>query len=141
MQRTLVAALATLASTAALAGGDCGGDCYRRAWQPAEYGTLVETYPVRPRTYAVVTPPAYRTVTERVVVRPAGRIWQESRDASGHRVGCWVDVPAETRLVTRRVMVAPGSVEPYASAGYSGVRAVTYQTQRAGWGWEPLGGR
>jgi hypothetical protein len=141
MLRTLLAAAAVAAATLpAAAGGDrCAGDCYRQAHVPARYGTVVEPMLVQgPRTYAAVTPAEYATVTERVAIRPAGRIWTVKRDAWGRKVGCWVDVPGEYRTVTRRVMVRGPEITPIAQSAVWGLASQPVLVERAHKAWVPL---
>ena len=141
MVRTLLAAAAVMAGAVpALAGGyGCYGDCYRQAYVPARYGTLVEPTVVRaPRTYAAVTPPQYTTVTERVAIRPPGRVWTVKRDAYGRKIGCWVDVPGEYRTVTRRVMVRPAAITPIAQSTVWGLARQPVLVERPHQAWVPL---
>lgn len=134
---------------AAQAGSGCrGSDCYKLVTSPPVYGTVKETYQVRPATsqaqvipaeydyvtenvmvhparkIARPTPARYDTVTEKVQISPAGRRWEVTRDAYGKMVGCWVDVPAKYGYVQRTVQVSAASV------AYEHVPAVYTQRQR-----------
>lgn len=135
------------ASTAE-AGGCRGSACYNLVNTPPVYGTVDETYQVRPAqvqrrvvpaeyesvTDTVMIAPerriarpraaVYDTVTEKVLIAPATRRWEVSRDAWGNTVGCWVDVPAQYGYQSRRVEVSPASVD------YEIVPAVYTQRQR-----------
>jgi hypothetical protein len=143
-----VAAGLVLSASAAEAGGCRGSACYNLVNTPPVYGTIDETYQVRPAQvqrrvvpaeYETVTdtvmiaperriarPRAavYDTVTEKVLIAPATRRWEVSRDAWGRTVGCWVDVPAQYGYQSRRVEVSPASVD------YETVPAVYTQRQR-----------
>lgn len=75
---------------------------------PAQVGSVTKAVMVRPATVHHETIPAeYRTVHETVVVRPAGWRWEYSVDRFGRETKCKVEVPAVTRTIARRVMVAP----------------------------------
>ena len=152
MDRTLLAVTALgliIGAGAAQAGAPChGSSCYKLVTTPPVYGTVKETYQVRPSgSQAQVIPaeydyvnetvmvhPArkiartvrarYETVTEKVMVRPAGKRWEVTRDAHGRTVGCWVETPAKYGYVSRRVEVEPASVV------YEHVPAVYAQHQR-----------
>ena len=141
MLRTLLAATAfAAAAIPASAGGyGCEGDCYRQEYVPARYGAVVEPSLLRgPRTYAAVTPAEYTTITERVAIRPAGRIWTVKRDAFGRRIGCWIDVPGEYRTVTRRVMVRAPEITPVAQSAVWGVASQRVLLEPAHKAWVPL---
>lgn len=112
-----------------------GGSCYKLVSKPPVYGTVDESYVVRPeRTFSRVVPAQYETVTEQVVVQPERRIarhipaqyrtvsekvlispatrrWEVTRDAYGQTTGCWVDVPAQYGYQQRTVEVSPASVD------------------------------
>lgn len=142
MSRTLLAAAAlTALTTPAIAGGCGGAECYRRVVTPPVYGTVSERVMVRaPRHYASTVPGEFTTLTERVLVAPASRVWQVSRDAYGHEVGCWVAVPARYAVRHRTVMVRPPqTVQHYQPAQYAlQQRQVLVQPGQAGWA--PIGG-
>ena len=72
----VVSLLAILGSGAtAIAGGNCGSNCYERVDTPPVYGTVAETVQVRPaQTYARHVPAQYGSVQETVVVRPEHRV-------------------------------------------------------------------
>lgn len=87
--------LAALSGAPPAKAGGCDGPCYGEVRLLPVYGTVLEKRVVRaPRTYALVMPPEFETVTERVMVRPAGKVWATTRDASGRLVGCWLERPA-----------------------------------------------
>lgn len=142
MIRTLLAsALLAGLSTPALAGGCGGGDCYQRVVTPPVYDTVAEQVMVRPpHHYAATVPGEFTTVSERVLVSPARRVWQVTHDAYGRTIGCWVTVPARYALHHRQVMVrAPQTVRHYQPAQYAVQhRRVLVQPGRAGWA--PIGG-
>ena len=145
MLRTLLAAAAftVLASSPALAGGyGCGGaECYRRVVTPPVYGTVSQQVLVRPpQSFTSTVPGEFTTVSERVLIAPASRVWQVSQDAYGGTVGCWVTVPARYAVRHRQVMVrAPQVVRHYQPAQYAvQQRQVLVQPGRAGWA--PVGG-
>ena len=144
-----VATARLLGASVAQAGGGCRGSaCYNLVTAPPVYGSINETYQVRPAqvqrrvvpaeyetvTDNVMIAPArqiphhraavYETVTEKVLVSPATRRWDVTRDAWGRTVGCWVDVPAQYGYQSRRVEVSPASVD------YETVPAVYTQRQR-----------
>ncbi len=96
---------------------------------PAKYETVTEKVLVSEPTEKVVTVPAqYKTVTEKVLVKPAYTTWKVSECSGGAcqveqfervrgvkerldratgEVMCLVEVPAQYRTVTKRVMVSP----------------------------------
>ncbi|MCO5092437.1 hypothetical protein [Bosea sp. (in: a-proteobacteria)] len=136
------------AASAAEAGGCRGSACYNLVTTPPVFGTVDETYQVRPAQvqrrvipaeYETVTDTVmiaperriphhraavYETVTEKVMIAAAGRRWEVTRDARGNMVGCWVDVPARYGFQSRRVEVSPASID------YETVPAVYTQRQR-----------
>lgn len=142
------AATLLLGVSAAEAGGCRGSACYNLVNAPPVYGTINETYQVRPaQTQHRVVPAEYDTVTDTVMIAPERRIahpraavyetvteqvlvaaatrrWEVTRDAWGNTVGCWVDVPAQYGYQSRRVVVSPATVE------YEMVPAVYTQRQR-----------
>lgn len=135
------AALSLLAYPAAAGGAGCaGGDCYVQTYVAPSFGIRVERTLVRaPRTYALVTEPAYRTVHERVLVQPPGRVWTVTRDEFGREVGCWVETPARYGTVSRQVMVRAPEVVPYAQTtawGYQSYPVLVEPGHRA---WTPVG--
>jgi hypothetical protein len=141
MLRPMLAAAALAASAFPASAGtySCGADCYRQAHVPARYGSVVEPSLVRaPRTYAVVTPPKYRTVYETVPVRPAGRVWTVRRDAHGRKVGCWIEVPARYATVPRRVMVSGAEIVPYAQTAVWGYQTSPVLLEPAHKTWVPI---
>lgn len=100
---------------------------------PAQYETVTERVLVEEATEAVRTIPAtYETVTERVLVRPARTEWQISECSGGAcladvpnrvpgvaeridqltgEIMCLVEIPAEYKNITKRVMKTPPRVE------------------------------
>ncbi|GJE28946.1 hypothetical protein [Methylobacterium organophilum] len=133
---------ATLLATAflaspALAGGGCfSSECYRRVTTPPVFDTVSEQRLVAPpRTVYRTVPPVYDTVSERVLVAPGGRRWETRYDAYGQLVGCWVTIPPQYAVRTRRVLVREAQVIPetvppvYAS--YQ--RRVLVQPARSAW--------
>lgn len=98
---------------------------------PAKYGTVTEKILVREASEKLVQVPAqYKNVTEKVLVKPAHTTWKVSecsggacfadgqpvnkvsgsRDRIDHATGeimCLVEVPAQYKTVTKRVMVTP----------------------------------
>ncbi|WP_306227356.1 hypothetical protein [Bosea beijingensis] len=143
-----LAAALVLGATAAQAGGCRGSACYNLVTTPPVYGSINETYQVRPAQvqrhvvpaeYETVTDnvmiaperriprhraAVYETVTEKVMISAATRRWEVTRDAYGNTVGCWVDVPARYGYQSRRVEVSPASID------YETVPAVYTQRQR-----------
>ena len=144
-----LAAALVLGASAAQAGGGCRGSaCYNLVNTPPVYGTIDETYQVRPAQvqrrvvpaeYETVTDTVmiaperriphhraavYETVTEKVLISSATRRWEVTRDAYGNTVGCWVDVPARYGYQSRRVEVSPATID------YETVPAVYTQRQR-----------
>lgn len=125
---------ASVISSAAVAGGSGCANCYKKVVHPPVYRTTAETVMVRPamavpqhipaeyghvtekvlvqpeRTIAHRTAPQYATVAEKVLVSPARKVWQVTRNAHGHEIGCWVTVPAQYAVQHRHVMVSPGHV-------------------------------
>ncbi len=78
---------------------------------PAQYQTRTETVTVEPaREEMRIIPAQYETVEERVKVRDAYTTWKKGSgpitrvDAATGEIMCLVEVPAEYRTVTRRVM-------------------------------------
>lgn len=118
----------------------CGARCYRKAWVPPVYETHAETYLAQaPRTYAYVTPAAYRVVHERAMVHPGSRRWTVKRDHHGHEIGCWVETPARYATVARKVMVHGPQVVPVATTAQYGVRTETVMTHPGHKAWVPVG--
>jgi hypothetical protein len=139
MSRLLLAAT-ILAASAIPAAAGCVGQCYREAYVPPAYETVTEKVMVQaPRTYALTTPAEYRTVYETVQVAPASRHWSVTVDAYGRRVGCWVTSPARFATVPRTVMVRAPEVVPYAVPAQYGYRSHTVQTRPGYRAWAPVG--
>jgi hypothetical protein len=125
-----------------------GASCYTLVKTPPVYGTVNETYMVRPaRSQAQVIPaeydyvtekvlvhparqiprhrPAqYSTVTEKVMVSPGGKRWEVTTDAYGRTTGCWVYDKPRYAYQQRTVEIAPASVD------YETVPAVYTERQR-----------
>jgi len=92
---------------------------------PAEYETVTERVLVKPAETKTITVPAvYETVTERVKVKdsytewkPGGKVYAIGAEALGGTilanrvtssgVMCLVEIPAEFKTVTKRVLVTP----------------------------------
>jgi hypothetical protein len=131
-----IGAFLTLASTTAIAGGNCqGSQCYKLVTTPAEYGTVAEQVMVRPekripryipatydhvqekvmvrpaRQIAHHIPAQVQSVAEQVMVSPAQMVWQVQRGPHGEAVGCWVEVPAKYAVRHRQVVVREASVQ------------------------------
>src|SRR6478609_7461052 len=87
-----------IGASAAQAGGCRGSACYNLVTAPPVYGTVNETYQVRPaQTQHRVVPAEYETVTDNVMIAPERRI--------GHRRAAVYDTVTETVLIapaTRR---------------------------------------
>ncbi len=93
--------------------------------KPAEYETVTEQVLVKPAENKTITVPAvYETVTERVKVKdaytewkPGGKVYAIGAEALGGTilanrvtssgVMCLVEIPAEFKTVTKRVVVTP----------------------------------
>lgn len=136
---SLAAGITILTATGALAGGSGCATCYRQVVHPPVYGTYSEQVMVRaPRTITQVVPAEYATVTDRVLVSPARKVWQVSVDAHGRKVGCWVTVPARYEVRHRQVLVREEQIVPIAIPAQYGTvsRPVLLTPARAGW--EPI---
>ena len=140
LRSTVLAAALAASAVPALAGGfGCEGECYRQTYVPAQYGVVAQRTLVRaPRPYALMSPGEYRTVHERVAVRPAGRVWTTRRDAWGNKVGCWVDTPAEYAVVSRQVMVRAPGIVPVANLPIWTHRTYPVVTEPAHLAWTPV---
>ena len=81
---------------------------------PARYDWVEERVLVRPTAERLVTtPPVYENVSERILVKPAYTTWKKGRgpiekinQATGE-IMCLVEVPAEYRTLTKRVLKTP----------------------------------
>ena len=125
-----------LGASQAWAGGGGCAHCYRHVVQPAVYGAVAERVMVRaPRAYTTVIPGRFEVVPQQVMVSPARKVWQVTRDAYGNTVGCWVTVPAQYAVQYRTVLVRPPQrLQHYQAAEYAvHHRAVLVQPARAGW--------
>lgn len=83
---------------------------------PARYEDRSERVMVRPGSEKLVVEPAkFNTVEEKVLVKPAYTTWKKGRgpiekvDDSTGDIMCLVEVPAEYKTVTKRVMASPES--------------------------------
>lgn len=81
---------------------------------PATYKTVTERVLVKPEGKKLVTVPAkYENQSERVMVKEAYTTWKKGRgpiqrlDESTGEIMCLVEVPAEYKTITKRVMVTP----------------------------------
>lgn len=141
MSRILISVGAlALSGLPALAGGfGCvSGDCYTPTYVPPTYGTVTEKVMTRPpETYAITTPPQYKTVYDTVQMG-GGRYWSVTRDPhTGKLVGCWITKPVRYASVPRTVMVSPGSVTPYAVPAQYGYRSHSVQISPGYKAWAP----
>ncbi|MFK7969545.1 MAG: peptidoglycan-binding protein [Bacteroidia bacterium] len=87
---------------------------------PAVYETVTERVVDKAeRTDKRIVPPVYETVTERIKVADATTRWEKgkkdpnclSADPDDCRVMCLVEVPAQYRTVTKKVIKTPASVK------------------------------
>jgi hypothetical protein len=109
---------------------------------PAAFEEIEERVVVRPATTRFeVVPATTRTVTETVVVRPAYSVWKRSSELTAAeraqqktepRAGdilCLVEVPAETRTITREVIETPASTRQVeVPAEYATVKKTVVKT-------------
>lgn len=131
----------SLFTTAALADGAKCVDCYRHVKTPAVYGSVAESVMVRaPRTVAHTVPGHYQTVAEKVMVSPPRKVWQVTHDKHGHKVGCWVVVPARFAVHHRTVMVQPPRVVHQTVPALYATQHRTVLVKPASSGWQPIGG-
>ena len=138
MSRPLLALPALFLLTLPAAAGDCGADCYRRAWMPPVYETQAERFVVQaPRTYAHVSPAQYAVVHEKVLTHPGSRRWSVTLDHLGREVGCWITTPARYATVARKVLVRGPEATPIAQGAQYGLRMHTAMTQPAYRAWVP----
>ena len=136
-------ALVAVAGPAMAGGYGCGGGagCYRETTLAPVYGTVSERVLLSPpRTYDVVTPAEYGSVSETVQVSGGGRVWQVSHDAHGNRVGCWVDVPPRYETRHRTVMLRQATSEPHTVPAVYGSREQTVLVEPGRRSWVPVGG-
>ncbi len=87
------------------------------------YKTVRETVMVRPGyDRLVAVQPRYRTVNEQIIVAPARTAWKPGRSLADKarvkvtqthngEIYCLVDIPPETRTVSKKVQVSPGGVK------------------------------
>ena len=85
---------------------------------PAKYKTVRERVLITPASTKLVTVPAkFKTVKERIVEEPARTVWKKGRgplEKVNHATGeimCKVEIPAKTRIVSKRVLVTPENVK------------------------------
>ena len=142
LHTVLFAAIAGAVLSAAPAVAGCySTECYRRVSTPPVYDTVSEQRLVSPpRTVYRSTPPVYDTVSERVLVSPGGRHWQQSYDAYGQLVGCWVNTPPRYATATRRVQVRPAEVIPETLPPVYANYSRRVLVQPGGSAWVPAGG-
>lgn len=137
---SLAAGLAALASPAFASGAGCA-TCYERVVHPPVYGVESHRVMVRaPRTDYHVTPAVTKTVAEQVLVDPARKVWQVTRDAHGRMVGCWVTTPARYEIRHRTVVVQPEAVIPVATPAVFGIEQRQVLLRPAHAGWRPVAG-
>lgn len=85
---------------------------------PAQYEQVEERVLVRPAyRRAIEVPALYDTVTDRILVKPSYTTWKpgtltniQKIDATTGEIFCLVEVPAEYRTETRKVLKSPASV-------------------------------
>ena len=109
---------------------------------PATFEEIEERVVVRPATTRFeVVPAVTRTVTEVVVVRPAYSVWkrsseltaaeraQQKSEPSAGDILCLVEMPAETRTVTREVVDTPATTRQVeVPAEYATVKKTVVKT-------------
>ena len=85
---------------------------------PAKYGEREERILVRPAAKKLVSvPEVYETVTERILVKPAYTTWKKGRgpiekvNAATGEIMCLVEIPAEYRNVSKRVLKTPATTK------------------------------
>lgn len=79
---------------------------------PARYEYVTDRVMVEPeRRIAQTRPAVIGTVTDYVMLAPATRRWEVTRDANGETIGCWVDVPAQYGYQSRTVEMVAASVD------------------------------
>lgn len=132
----------SLFAATAMAGEVGCVDCYRHVTTPPVYDTVAQSVMVRaPRTIAHTVPGHYASVAEKVMISPPRKVWQVTRDAHGHKVGCWVVVPGQYAVQHRKVMVHPPRVVHQAVPALYATHQRTVLVQPATSGWQPIGGR
>jgi len=137
----LVAALlgGLVLAAPAQAGGCYGGGCYRYAVTPPAYATEQETVLVNPpRTVYQTVPPVYDTVSEEVMVAPGRRIWQTRPGPRGELIGCWVETPPRYAVRRRTVVVRPAETVPITLPPEYAVVNHRVRVAPARAGWVPL---
>ncbi|MDX1776585.1 MAG: peptidoglycan-binding protein, partial [Desulfobulbales bacterium] len=85
---------------------------------PAKYETVEEKVLVKQASEQLKEiAPVYETVTEKVLVKPAYTTWKKGRglieriDNTTGEIMCLVEVPAEYKTITKRVLKAPATTE------------------------------
>lgn len=85
---------------------------------PATYKTTVKTVAITAASEKTVEVPAvYKTVKEKVLVKPAHRAWKRGSgpiqkiDKVTGEIMCLVDVPAEYKIVTKRLIVSAATTK------------------------------
>lgn len=90
---------------------------------PAKYGWVEERILVKPAGEELITEaPVYETATDRILVKPAYTTWKKGRgpiqkvnQATGE-IMCLVEVPAEYRSVSKRVLKTPARTRTVTTA-------------------------
>jgi hypothetical protein len=85
---------------------------------PATYKTVTEQVMVKEASTKLVKLPAeYKTVEEKIVIRPAYSTWKkgngpiEKIDEATGEIMCLVEVPEESKIVTKTILVKPERTE------------------------------
>jgi hypothetical protein len=129
----------------------------------AQYATTAEKVMVRPaQTIPHHHPAITKTVSERILVQPASKVWTVTRDAHGAEVGCWVEkpavystqlrtvvvqpattsyttIPAEYRTIHRQVVVSPERLIAQTSPAVYATQYYQAQIAPATTSWQPIG--
>lgn len=85
---------------------------------PAEYSMVEEQVLVEPaKTKIIDVMPVYETVTEKILVKPAHVAWKKGTgpiqkiDAATGEIMCLVEIPAEYKTVTKRILKTPATTK------------------------------
>ena len=85
---------------------------------PATYKTVTEQVMVKEASTKLVKLPAeYKTVEEKIVIRPAYSTWKkgngpiEKIDSATGEIMCLVEVPEESKIITKTILVKPERTE------------------------------
>ncbi|MDX1776997.1 MAG: peptidoglycan-binding domain-containing protein [Desulfobulbales bacterium] len=85
---------------------------------PAQYSMVTEKVLVQPAKKKIVdVEPVYATETEKILVKPAHIAWKKGTgpiqkiDEATGEIMCLVEIPAEYRTVTRRVLKSPATTK------------------------------